>query len=255
MIRSKLLFLAIGFLAPTLFLSETGIPALAQATSILVGAAVSLQPALTEIDTRFTAVYPDIKVEYSFANSGSVQQQVEQGAPLDVVFFAAANFMDTLQEKNLIVAGSRHNLLSNRMALILPQDSNLAIEDFADLTDEGIQILSIGDLQAVPAGRYAGEILSAAGVFEQLRPKMVFASTVREILTAVEQGNADAGILFSSDAQLSEQVRVVATADPLTPILYPAAMVQDSAAAQTYLEFLAGETAAEVFQQYGFSAL
>ena len=236
-------------------LTLKGDPTLAQSQPILVGAAVSLQPALMEIDELLITAYPDIKVEYTFASSGSVQQQVEQGAPLDVVFFAAANFMDTLQDKNLIVEGSRQDLLSNRMALIVPEDSTAAIEDFGGLTDEGIQILSIGDLQAMPAGRYAEEILTEAGVFEDLRPKMVFASTVREILTAVEQGNADAGILFTSDAQLSDQVRVVTIADPLTPIIYPAAIIRDSTAAQTYLEFLSGEEATEVFLQYGFSSL
>jgi molybdate transport system substrate-binding protein len=232
-----------------------GEPIVAQSSSILVGAASSLQPALMAIDELLIAAHPDLKVEYTFANSGSVQQQVEQGAPLDVVFFASANFMDILQDKNLIVEGSRQDLLSNRMALIVLEDSTAAIEDFAGLANEGIEILSIGDLQAMPAGRYAEEILTEAGVFEELRPKMVFANTVREILTAVEQGNADAGILFTSDAQLSDQVRVVTTADPLTPIIYPAAIIRDSTAAQTYLEFLAGEQATEVFLQYGFLAL
>ncbi|NJL99854.1 MAG: molybdate ABC transporter substrate-binding protein [Synechococcaceae cyanobacterium RM1_1_27] len=253
--RRRTLILAVGTWSALVTGLALRIPALAQSTSILVGAAGSLQPVLTEIDTLFTEAHPDIEVEYTFANSGSVQQQVEQGAPLDVVFFAAANFMDTLQDTNLIVEGSRQDLLSNRMALIVPQDSTVMIEDFADLTEEGIEVLSIGDLQAMPAGRYAAEILTEAGVFAELRPKMVFASTVREILTAVEQGNADAGILFTSDAQLSDQVRVVTIADPLTPIVYPAAMIKDSDAAQTYLEYLAGAEATEVFLQYGFSIL
>lgn len=251
--RRRPLILAVGSWSALVTALASGIPALAQSTSILVGAAGSLQTVLTEIDTLFIEAHPEIKVEYTFANSGSVQQQVEQGAPLDLVFFAAANFMDTLQDKNLIVEGSRQDLLSNRMALIVPQDSAVAIEDLADLTEDGIEVLSIGDLQAVPAGRYAGEILTEAGVFAELR--LVFASTVREILTAVEQGNADAGILFASDAQLSDQVRVVTIADPLTPIVYPAAIIKDSDAAQTYLEYLTGEEATEVFLQYGFSTL
>ncbi len=230
-------------------------PALAQSQSILVGAAVSLQPALTEIDALFTAAYPDIKVEYNFANSGFIQQQVQQGAPLDVVFFAAASFMDSLENENLLVKGSRRDILSNRMALIVPADGESTLEDFADLVAEEIRVLSIGDLQAMPAGRYAQEILTEAGVFEALRPKMVFASTVREILTAVEQGNADAGILFTSDAQLSDRVRVVATADPITPIVYPAALVRDTPAAQTYLEFLTTEEAEAVFLEFGFIRL
>ncbi|MEN9230291.1 MAG: molybdate ABC transporter substrate-binding protein [Thermostichus sp. DG02_5_bins_236] len=229
--------------------------ALTQTQSILVGAAVSLQPALTEIDALFKAVHPDIKVEYNFANSGSLQQQVEQGAPLDVVFFAAASFMNSLEEQNLLVKGSRRDILSNRMALIVPADSDTSLEDFAGLTAEEIQILSIGDLQAMPAGRYAEEILTQAEVFEELRTKMVFASTVREILTAVEEGNADAGILFTSDAQLSDRVRVVATADPVTPIVYPAALVRDTPAARAYLEFLTTAEAGAVFLGYGFIRL
>ncbi|MFQ3612483.1 MAG: molybdate ABC transporter substrate-binding protein [Cyanobacteriota bacterium] len=239
--------------AAALFL--VGDPTLAQSQSILVGAAVSLQPALTKIDELFKAAHPDIQIEYNFANSGFIQQQVEQGAPVDVVFFAAASFMNSLEDGNLLVAGSRRDLLSNRMALIVPADSDATIEDFTGLTTDEIQILSIGDLQAMPAGRYAEEILTEVGVFEELRPKMVFASTVREILTAVEQGNADAGILFTSDAQLSDQVRVVATADPLTPIVYPAALVRDTPAARAYLEFLTTEEAEAVFLEYGFIRL
>ncbi|MFS8888164.1 molybdate ABC transporter substrate-binding protein [Synechococcus sp. R55.1] len=250
--RTAMLFL--GILA-ALALRWGSAPGLAQSQPILVGAAVSLQPALTEIDRLFTARYPDIKVEYNFANSGSLQQQVEQGAPLDVVFFAAASFMDALAQQNLLVEGSRRDLLSNRMALIVPANARTKVQDFADLVAEEIRVLSIGDLQAMPAGRYAQEILTQAGVFETLRPKMVFASTVREILTAVEQGNADAGILFTSDAQLSNRVRVVATADPITPIIYPVALVRDTPAGQSYLEFLTSEEAAEVFVKYGFIRL
>jgi molybdate transport system substrate-binding protein len=139
---------------------------------------------------------------------------------------------------------------------LTPADAQeIKVQDFADLVAEEIRVLSIGDLQAMPAGRYAQEILTEAGVFETLRPKMVFASTVREILTAVEQGNADAGILFTSDAQLSNRVRVVATADPITPIIYPVALVRDTPAGQSYLEFLTSEEAAEVFVKYGFIRL
>ncbi|WP_066116333.1 molybdate ABC transporter substrate-binding protein [Geminocystis sp. NIES-3709] len=219
---------------------------------ILVGAAASLQPALKE----FSKKYPQ-NVDYSFASSGILQQQIEQGAPIDVFISASSKQMDTLEKKNLLLSNNRKNLLLNQIVLITPQKNSLSLTNFSQLAQPKIKLIAIGEPRSVPAGQYAIEVFKNLGILASLESKFVFGNNVRETLTYVETGNADAGIVYLTDAKSSDKVKVITIADKKlhTSIIYPVAVIKSSKSQQTakkYLESLQSKTARKIFQKYGF---
>lgn len=235
----------------------TPAPTNAQSTKLLVAAAASLQDALEELDPLFESTNQGITVNYNFAASGPLQQQIEQGAPVDLFISAATRQMDALQEKNLILTSSRRNLLTNSLVLVVPRNSTLGLTDFRQLTNASIRKIVVGEPRSVPAGQYAEEALRNWGILEQLRSKFVYGNSVRNVLGTVESGNADAGIIYATDARISNQVKQVAIApnNLHRPIVYPIAVVaasRNQQAALAYAQFLTSSQAQDVFRRYGF---
>jgi molybdate transport system substrate-binding protein len=235
----------------------TPAPAYSQSTTLLIAVAASLQDALQELDPIFEAANRGVTVNYNFAASGPLQQQIEQGAPVDLFISAASRQMDALQEKNLIVADTRRNLLTNSLVLVVPRNSTLGLTGFQQLTDPRVEKISIGEPRSVPAGQYAEEVFRYLGIWDVLQPKFVLGNTVRNVLSTVESGNADAGVVYRTDAKISDRVTQVATApsNMHSPIVYPMAVVAASrhqSAARTYAQFLSGSQAQAVFREYGF---
>lgn len=246
------LCLAIGFqlVAPSLGMSQTS-------GSVLVSAAASLQDALEAIDPQFERANRDITINYNFAASGALQQQIQQGAPADVFISAAARQMNALQDQNLILPDTRRNLLTNRLVLIVPRNSRLGLTSFRQLSNSNVRRIAVGEPRSVPVGQYAEELFRNLGILDRLRSKFVLGNNVRNVLAAVESGNADAGVVYTTDAQISDQVRVVATAPTNlhSPIVYPIAVVRASRnaeAARNYVRFLSSAAARTVFERYGF---
>ncbi|MBE9184592.1 molybdate ABC transporter substrate-binding protein [Microcoleus sp. LEGE 07076] len=227
-----------------------------QRTSLTVSAAISLSPALTEIKTVYEGSNPNTTIIYNFGASGALERQIQQGAPVDVFFSAATKQMDALQQANLLVNQTRHNLLTNRLVLISPK-SGAVLTNFKQLTDAKIQKIAIGEPKSVPAGKYAQEMLTKLGLWPQLQPKLVLGNNVRQVLTFVETGNVDAGIVYTTDAKASDKVtvRLTAAENLHSPIVYPLAIIKNSrnpAAAKAFVQFLAGDRAKIVFMKYGF---
>jgi molybdate transport system substrate-binding protein len=225
--------------------------------TITVSAAASLQDTLEAVTLQFQAAYPQITVDYNFGSSGALQQQIEQGAPADVFFSAATKQMDALVEKDLIVPASRQNLVRNSLVLIAPQNSTLEITDLAQLKTAPINHFAVGEFRSVPAGQYAQQVFEKLGLLESLQSKFVFGNNVRSVLAAVESGNADVGMVYATDAALSQRVKVLMKAPEEThqAIIYPIAIVKSSAnleAAQTYIEFLTTDPAQKTFEEFGF---
>jgi molybdate transport system substrate-binding protein len=224
---------------------------------ILVAAAASLQASLQEITAQYAIIHPQRRVNYNFAASGALQQQIERGAPVDVFISAANAQMNALQAQGLLLTGTRTNLLTNQLVLIAPKGSPLAITSFSQLVQPAVRRIAIGETRTVPAGQYAAQMLTKLGIFDRLKSKFVLGNNVRSVLTAVETGNADAGIVYFTDAQSSGQISIVATADPTLhdPITYPIAILkssQDPDRSQQYLEFLKTNSATAIFKKYGF---
>ncbi len=234
--------------------------AIAESATILVGSASSLQDALKELTPLFQSAHPNIIVQYSFTSPGAVQQQIERGAPIDVFVPGGTKQMDALQAKGLILPETRRNLVTNRIVLVVPRNSSLNLTDLRQLTQNAVKRIAIGEPRSVPVGQYAEEVFRSLGIWEQVRPKLVFGNTARNVLASVESGNADAGIIFATDAKISDQVRQVAVAPKgsHSPIVYPIAVVSASRqqkAARTYVEFLTSSRARPVFSKYGFGTL
>ncbi|HEY9877199.1 MAG TPA: molybdate ABC transporter substrate-binding protein [Leptolyngbyaceae cyanobacterium] len=227
-------------------------------TPLLVSTAASLQDALEQIKPLFEQANSDIAVNFNFGSSGALQQQIEQGAPTDVFISAAASQMNALAKKDLLLPETRQNLLGNQLVLIVPKDSTLKLTEFQQLTDDRVRRVSVGEFRSVPAGAYAEQVFTNLNILDKLQPKFVFANNVRGVLSAVESGNVDAGVVYRTDARLSDKVTQVAIApeDLHNPIVYPVAVLKTSRnpnAAKAFVNFLDGPTASNVFKDYGFT--
>lgn len=238
--------------------SRQPVDKLAQTSSpLMVAAAASLQNVMQAIRLAYRDVALNVTITYNFGASGSLAQQIAQGAPIDIFITASPQWMDELAVKEKIVAGSRRDLLQNQMVLVVPRD-RADIATLADLNTARVKRMAIGEPNSVPAGRYAKEALTSKELFGTLKPKLVFTKDVRQVLAYVETGNVDAGLVYATDAQRSNRVRVVATAiETQTPIVYPAAIIRASKAhetAQNFMTFLFSDAARTLFQAYGFAA-
>ena len=252
---SILLGTIVAFAALVIALS----PVRAANTDLTVSAAVSLKDALEEIVHLYDVEHPGVTVHFNLGASGTLQRQIEQGAPVDIFISASPKEMDSLDSQGLLLPGTRKNLAKNNVVLIVPAGAS-QISGFSDLVTSAVKWIAIGEPQTVPAGRYAQEVLTHVKLYDQLKPKLVLAKDVRQVLTYVETGNADAGIVYTTDAKISKKVSVVATApeDSHSPVLYPGAVLKNSAnpaVAKTFLDFLAGDKARGVFEKFGFGTI
>jgi molybdate transport system substrate-binding protein len=256
-IRIGLRCVSVRFCAAVLVFISIASTSFAQnKTSLTISAAASLKDALVEVEVVYKQGQPDVEFSNNFAGSGTLAAQIDQGAPVDVFISAAAKQMDDLEAKGLIALGSRRNLLRNTLVLIAPRDSKLS--SFQGLTSADVKMIALGDPAGVPAGQYGRQTLLALRLIDKIGTKIVFAKDVRQVLTYVETGNADAGLVYATDAKSSGRVKVVATAAESShdPILYPAAVVKDSrnqTAALKFVDFLASPAAANLFVKHGFT--
>jgi molybdate transport system substrate-binding protein len=225
---------------------------------ITVSAAVSLKDALNEAAGLYRSQKPGIVVHFNLGGSGTLQQQIEQGAPVDVFISASPEEMDKLESKSLLLQGTRKNLARNRVVLIVPAGES-GIKNFQDLAKPEVKHIAIGEPQTVPAGMYAKQILTHLGLYDRLRPKLVLGKDVRQVLTYVATGNVDAGIVYATDARISSKVTVVADAPQgsHSPVIYPVAIIKASrnpAGAKEFEAFLLGAQARTVFEKFGFAS-
>lgn len=243
-------------LAAVLLLGVRDVRALPR-TDLTISAAISLQNTLQDIVRLYHAEDPNVSVHLNLGASGTLQRQIEQGAPVDLFISASPAEMNALESQNLILPATRKDLVTNSVVLIAPK-GRAGIRHFQDLADPSVKIIAIGNPQSVPAGKYAQEILVHFGLWDKLKPKFVFAADVRQVLAYVETGNADAGIVYETDVLISNGVTVVATAPPgsHSPVIYPVAVIRGSrnvAAAKALESFLLGPKSAAVFRKYGFA--
>lgn len=229
-----------------------------QPVTLTISAAVSLKEPLQAIGQNYQKTHPDERMVCNFGTSGTLQRQIEQGAPVDIFISAGEQQMDALERENLLVPGTRRDLLKNEMALIVPARSQ-KFGNFEDLRKNAVKSVAVGDPKIVPAGMYAKETLEHLGLLPAIQRKLVFASDVRQVLAFVESGNADAGLVYVTDARISSAVRVVAIApeDSHLPILYPVALLTNSKspqAARSFLDALESPESVSAFEKAGFSA-
>ena len=226
-------------------------------TEIMVSAAASMKDSITELQKAYALKKPEVKLTINFGASGTLQQQIEQGAPTDLFISAGKTQMDALETKNLLVKESRFDLLGNDLVLVTGKDNSkvTSLEDLAKADK-----ISIGTPESVPAGKYAKESFTSLKLWDALQPKIVYAKDVTQVLNYVETGNVDAGLVYQSDAQGSTKVKVVTVvpASSHSAIVYPAAIIlatKNKQAAEDFLKYLQSSDAQKVFVKYGFKTL
>ena len=251
------------FAALSLLLALAGAPQLAAAQdTVTVFAAASLKNALDDADAAFTKA-TGVKVVASYAASSALAKQIEQGAPADVFVSADLKWMDYLNERKLIKADTRVNLLGNKLVLIAPADSKLdKVEigkgfDIAKLAGDGR--IAVADVKAVPAGLYAKAALESLGSWAAAEPKLAQAENVRATLAFVARGETPVGIVYETDAKIEPKVKIagVFPDGSYPPVTYPVAetVSSKSPAVARYLGFLRTGAAKAIFEKYGFSYL
>lgn len=236
-------------------------PAAAQEEPVTVFAAASLTDAVTAIaEAHETATGQPVRL--SFASSSTLARQIEAGAPAQIYLSANERWMDYVEELDLIEPDTRLSPIGNALVLIAPAGSPLdpiAPEDAADLTmflQPGERI-AVGDPDHVPAGLYSREALETLGLWETAEGRLARAADVRAALALVETGEAPLGIVYATDAAVSDRVTVIGRfpEDSHTPISYPFAIVagQDGPAVRAVYEALLGDDAQAVFEAAGFT--
>jgi molybdate transport system substrate-binding protein len=230
------------------------------AGSITVFGAASLTNVLQDLGDEFTR-QSSIAVRFSFAASSALAKQIENGAPADVFFSADSDWMNYLQERNLIQPNTRRDALGNRLVLIAPLDSKVQLKiapNFALAAALGTGHLATGDPDSVPVGRYAKEALMRLGVWDSVAERMVRADSVRSALAFVDRGEAPLGIVYETDALIDKRVRLVDAfpADSHAPIIYPVALTKSAKpAAAKFIAYLRGPAGDVAFSHYGFKPL
>lgn len=223
------------------------------AADLRVHAAASLTDALSEIGRAYTAE-KGRSVAFNFGGSRAVARQIAEGAPGDVFISADEASMDELARRGGIVEESRRDLLANALAIVVPLNAGPAVLAPSDLAGPAVRRVAIGDPAVVPAGAYAKAYLERAGLWDRVAPKVIPTDNVRAALLAVEGANADAAIVYRTDAAMSTKTRVVAVISDVD-IRYPAAMLRSArneALARDFLAFLSSPAARRIFEKHGF---
>ncbi len=229
---------------------------------VLVFAAASTADALADVNRAYAAT-AGVRIAASFASSGMLARQIENGAPADLFISANAEWIDYLARNGRLEDGLRRALVGNRLALVAPRDSAIRLDiapGFALLgaLDRGLGggRLAIADPRHVPAGRYAKAALISLGVWAEIEPRTAVGHSVRQALVLVERGEAPLGIVYVTDAAASAKVRLVGIfpRDTHPPITYRAAVVagRGRPAVTAYFRYLGSRAAARVFRRHGF---
>ena len=224
---------------------------------VYIVAAASMTDAVKEIGANYEKQHPDVKLMYNFGSSGALQSQIEQGAPADVFISAAQKQMNALEEENLIDKATRKDLLENKVVLIVPKNSTLVLDDFAAAATDKVSKIALGEPKSVPVGQYSEEIFTNLNVWADIKAKAVYASDVRQVLSWVETGEVDCGVVYATDAAISNKVKVLLEAPAGThkPVVYPAAMVSSSKnpeIAKDFLAYLSQDEQKAILAKYGF---
>lgn len=227
-------------------------------TTLHVSAAASLTDALTEIGEGYSAEVP-VTIEFNFGGSGALKTQIIEGAPCDLFISASANHMNDLVQDGMILSQSQVELLKNTLTLIASEEKSGEVS-VATLNTDGVESVSIGEPETVPAGQYAKEALTSLNLWEALEGKLIYAKDVRAVLEYVESGNVDCGIVYRTDAVLLETGVIIEDfpADSHKPIVYPAALLAESGnleVGQEFLDYLQGPEAKAIFEKYGFTVI
>ncbi len=225
--------------------------------NLTILAAASLTDVCGELETMYEKEHPDTELTFSYGSSGALQTQIEEGAPADIFFSASTKQMDALNDEGLMDSDSITELLENKIVMIVPKESDKGISSFEDAATDKVSIIGLGDPESVPAGQYAEEVFRMIGMLNAVKAKANYGSDVRTVLTWVESGEVDCGVVYKTDALTSDKVELVAEAPEgsCKKVIYPVGIVKatgNAEAAGELLDFFKSDEAKKVFEKYGF---
>lgn len=225
---------------------------------ITVLAAASLTDVCNEMKDVYEAQHENVTLTFSYGGSGALQTQIEEGVPADVFISAATKQMTVLDEEGLMDSDSIVNLLENKVVLIVPKDSTAGITSFEDVVTDKVTMIGLGEPGSVPVGQYSEEIFTTLGILSDVQAKANYGSDVRTVLSWVETGAVDCGVVYATDAYTSDLITIVCEApkDSCKQVIYPAGVVKASANAQAageFVDYLQSDEAMALFEKYGFS--
>jgi molybdate transport system substrate-binding protein len=222
---------------------------------------MSLKSAFEEIGALSASTSGGFRPAFNFGASGDLLAQIRGGAPVDVFAAAAVKDMDVLEAEGALQPGTRIDFAANGLVLIVPAASNSGVSSFAELAKTGIARIAIVNPKTGPAGRYAEEVFASAGITDLVRPKLVLAENVRQVLDYVARGEVDAGVVYATDAMTRPHevtVAAVAPAGSHKPIVYPIAVIKGSTrreAAKAFLAAVRSEAGQAILARYGFKSV
>lgn len=200
----------------------------ANKVELLVSAAASLAGVAKDLTELYKIEKPNVNIKFTFGSSGALQTQIEEGAPSDIFISASLKQMNALEQKGLLLEDSKKELLVNKVVLILPKDSKIKLTKFQDVVSDSVSMIALGEPDSVPVGQYAQEVFKTLGIWMEVKGKAVFGSDVRQVLTWVENGDVDCGVVYQTDTIESEKIKVICEAPEGThkPVIYPVAVLK-----------------------------
>lgn len=246
------------FVVLTMGWAMGGCSKLHENTQLNISAAASLKEAMEDIQESYKNENSNVELVVNYGSSGSLQKQIEQGAPCDVFISAGKKQMNELKEKELLELDTIKDLVKNQLVLIAPKDSK--ITSINEISNEYIKKIALGEINSVPAGKYADETLINSKLKDKVEDKLVFAKDVKEVLAWVQSGNADLGFVYYSDAVNNDKVKIVETIskDSHSPITYPVSLIKASKnleESKKFEDFLLGEKGQLIFEKYGYKEI
>ncbi|AGH38187.1 Molybdate-binding periplasmic protein [Bibersteinia trehalosi USDA-ARS-USMARC-188] len=231
----------------------------ASAENITVFAAASMTNVLQQIGAEYEKAYPEDKLTFSFAGSSTLAKQIEQDAPADLFISADQKWMDYVAEKQPEKTKNIQILVENELVLIAPSESQLQAESIADIDFDKVlkgTYLAVGD-DNVPVGRYAKKALEHLQLWDKVESRLSKAKDVRAVLAYIERGELPLGIVYSTDAKVSDKVKTVAVfpQESYGKVVYPAATISEKAEAKRFLDYLSSDTAKQTFEKAGFKTV
>lgn len=224
------------------------------ANQLTVAAASDLTPAFEELGREFEASHKT-KVVFVFGSTGLLTKQIENGAPFDL--FAAANvsYIDQLEQKGLISPGTKAIYARGRITFWTPATSNIRLENIGDLARPEVKRVAIANPDHAPYGLAARQALESAGVWDRVKPKLVYADNIRQTLQYAETGNVDVAIVALSLSMQSDGRWTAIPEELHKPIDQALAVIKttkNEQAARAFAAFIASQQGRAIMQKYGF---
>lgn len=230
----------------------------AEPVALTISAAASLTDVMNEVAAMYKEVTPNVTITYNFGASGALQTQIEEGAPADIFMSAAPKQMNALADKDLLLADTRKDLLVNKLVLIVPKAGDKGITSFDDAATDKVTKIALGEPASVPVGQYSEQVFTFLKSLDAVKAKAVYGMNVREVLTWVETGAVDCGVVYATDAATSSEVKVITEAPEGShdTIVYPVSVLKVSEnpdASKAFMEYISTDEVSAVFEKYGFT--